>query len=429
MRAEVERAYQAGGLAAATAEEEETAAPGLTVDQIIERTTGSGPQPSITSMIIQNKEQAMDRLRSGRENITARRDEARQREDQDRWLAFGQAMLTPSRTGGLGENIGMAAGAIREESARSAAAEAAYSEDLDNLAAQEIAAESNAIDQLLTQAGHANGAKGIHGAIQTMVHQDDRGKPVAEQRIVFGSMQLDPVDGQWKMQMVLDEDGRAFEAADRMDPARAAALITATERAAAMEGRGQEMIDEAYGYRNPLNNIRRANDILENAETIIETSGFQGLKNRVANWLGVDFGDTVDLTELQMRMSEHYLSRLEALKGNTSDRDIQEMKSISIGIGQNTTANYRQLRLMENIYSNAIRRGIREAYQSDDHDAVADLWKSVGLYEFDPTAPFIETKTEYDKLKPGARYYVKGVKADWGGPYRTKPVEEEGGEE
>ena len=57
------------------------------------------------------------------------------------------------------------------------------------------------------------------------------------------------------------------------------------------------MIAEAYGYKVPLIDIRRSNELLEGAEKL-KTSGIQQLKNRLANFLGVDFGDTVDLTEL-----------------------------------------------------------------------------------------------------------------------------------
>lgn len=422
MRAEVERAYQGGGLAAATAQEEETPEPLLTVDEIVERTTNPGAGQSLTSMmIIQNKDQAMERLRSGRANITARREEARKREAQDRWLAFGQAMLSPSRTGGLGENIGMAAGAIREESARSAAAEEAYSDDLENLAAQEIAAESNAIDQLLTQAGHGSGAKNIHGAIQTMVHEDDRHLPVAQQRLVFGSLQQQK-DGSWQLMQLEDADGNAFEAADRLDPARAAAVIEATETMQAQTGRGQEMIDEAYSYRNPIADVRRANAIFENADTIIKTSGIQELKNRLANWVGVDLGDTIELTELQMIASQDYLDKLTRLKGNTSDRDVQEMKGISVGIGKNATTNYRRLKRMEAIYSTAIRRGIREAYQSKEMDAVGDLWEAAEGNRFYAGTPFIKNEEGYKKLAPGTSFYMEG---EWGGVRYTKPAKEE----
>ena len=424
MRAEAERAYQGGGLAAVV-EEEETTAPALTVDEIVERTTNPGAGVSLSTMIIQNKQQAMDRLRQGREQITERREQARQREEQDRWLAFGQAMLTPSRTGGLGENIGMAAGALREERARSAQAEAAYDAQMEDSVAQEIAAESQAIDHLLTQAGHGNAAKGIHGAIQTMVHPDDMGKSVAEQRLVFGSMQRDE-DGSWHMKPVTDSDGLIFEAADRLDPARAAALIRAVETEEAQTGRGQAMIDDAYGYKDPITDVRRANDIFESADQIIETSGVQALKNRLANFLGVDFGDTVELTELHMIAAQDYLDKLTALKGNTSDRDVVEMKGISVGIGQNSTANYRRLRRMEQVYSTSIRRGIREAYQSNEMDAVADLWEAAEGNAFMPGTPFIKNEEEYNKLAPGTSFYMEG---EWGGARYTKPAEEEEGEE
>ncbi len=421
VRAESERAYQAGGLAAATAEEEETTAPALTVDQVIERTTGSGVQPSITSMIIQNKDQAMARLRQGREDIQARRAESRKRLDQDKWLAFGQAMLAPSRTGGLGENIGMAAGALREESARRAQTEADYDSDLDLLAAQEIAAEAQAIDQLLTQAGHANQAKGIHGAIQTMVNPADVGKPVAEQQLVFGSMKLQE-DGQWRLEPLADSNGVLFEAADRLDPARAAALIKAAEQAESQVGRSEAQIAQGYMMREPLLNVRRVVDLFENAETIIETSGIQALKNRLANFLGVDFGDTVELTEIQIRAAEHFMSRLESLKGSSSDRDVMEMKGISVGLGTNATTNYRILKQMEQIYSGDVRKGIREAYQSKDMDAVSDLWLSADGNDFISGTPFIKNEEEYNELAPGTSFYMEG---EWGGARYTKPAEEE----
>ncbi len=75
MRAEVERAYQDGGLAAVVGagpeEEEERSEPLLTVDEIVERTTNPRAGQSLTSMmIIQNKDQALERLRSGRAEIT-----------------------------------------------------------------------------------------------------------------------------------------------------------------------------------------------------------------------------------------------------------------------------------------------------------------------------------------------------------------------
>jgi len=411
MRAEVEQAYQGGG----------DVGPALTVDQIVARTTDPGPEQSLQSMIIQNREQALERLRAGQTRIAERRTRQQQADESAKWLSFAQGMLAPTRTGSFGESLGVTAGALAEQTATRAEHEAYYDEQLDTLVAQEIAVENKAIDQLLTQAGYANRSKGIHGAIQTMVNPRDVGKPVAEQQLVFGAMKLQK-DGEWRLSPLTDEDGTYFEAASRLDPARAAALITAAEKAEATEGRGQAMIDEAYEYRAPIRAVRRANAIFENAETIIETSGIQALKNRLANFLGIDFGDTVELTELQMIAAQDYLDKLTRLKGNTSDRDVREMKGISVGLGTNSTANYRRLREMELIYSSAIRKGIREAYQRGEMDAVGDLWEAADGRPFDLRAEFISTQAEFDALDPGTHYYVIG---DWGGARRRKPLEEE----
>ena len=123
-----------------------------------------------------------------------------------------------------------------------------------------------------------------------------------------------------------------------------------------------------------------------------------------------------------MIVAQDYLDKLTALKGNTSDRDVMEMKGISVGLGQNATANYRRLKNMEAIYSTAIKKGIREAHQRGALDEVGDLWESAEGRTFDPTADFISTQAEFDALKDGTYYYVKG---DWGGARRRKPLKEE----
>lgn len=413
MRAEVEQAYQAGG---GVDDDEPEAA--ITVDQIISRTTDPGPGQSLQSMIIKNRDDALQRLRAGQENIAERRTRQQKADESSKWLAFAQGMLAPTRTGGFGETLGQTAGLLREETGRRSESAAFYDEQEDLLVGEEIAVEAKAIDQMLTQVGHGNRAKAIHGAIQTMVKPEDRGKPIAQQELVFGAMTLE--DGEWGLKPLMDKEGGYFIAADRMEPARAAALITAAERAEATEGRGQMMIDEAYGYRAPIRSVRRANEIFENAETIIETSGIQELKNRLANFVGADFGDTVELTELQMIAAQDYLDKLTKLKGNTSDRDVREMKGISVGLGLNATANYRRLKEMELIYSTAIRKGIREAYQRGEMDAVGDLWSAADENPWVKGAKPISSNADYDKLDVGDYFFEAG---DWGGPLRRKTEE------
>jgi len=414
-----------GGLGAvAGPPEEEEQEPLLTVDEIISRTTHPGAGKSLTELIVMNQQSAIDRLRQGRTQIAERRDKQRASDESSKWLAFAQGMLAPTQTGGFGESLGATAGLLREEQGRAAEHEAYYDEQLDTNVAQEIAIEAKMIDQMLSMAGHANRAKGIHGAIQTMVNPEHVGRPVAQQQLIFGAMKMDK-DGEWRLSPLTDENGVYFEAASRLDPARADALITAAEGAKAEEGRGQEMIDEAYEYRAPIRNVRRANAIFENAETIIETSGIQELKNRLANFMGIDFGDTILLTELQMIAAEDYLQKLMSLKGNTSDRDVREMKGISVGLGQNSTANYRRLKEMELIYSTAIRNGVREAYQRGNMDEVSDLWEAAYNNRWVRGAVPISSKAQYDKLKVGAYFFEKD---DWGGQVRRKTAEPESGE-
>jgi len=427
MRGRTVKRYQEGGLAAVgmpmvEEEEEYMGPPAVTPTQIIERTTNPGAGKSLTEMIMANKQSAIDRLRATRENLAARRDEQRARMDQDKWLALAQAMLSPTRTGAFGENIGMAAGALREQSSRRAEAETMYDAQEYELTSAEIAAESEMIDQLLKMTGYGNRAKSLHGGVQTMVAPEDVNKPIAEQRLIFGVVREDG-SGAPNMEALKDENGDYFIAADRLEPARAAALISATERAESQTVRSEDMIAAAYGAKTPLLSVRRANALLENADVIIETSGINDLKNRLANFLGVDFGDTTELTELQMVIAEDYLTKLTNLKGSSSDRDVMEMKGISVGLGRNADANYRALKKMEAIYSANVRRGIREAWQSGDLDAVADLWEAAEGNFWIPGARGVEgplTRDKYDALPAGTVFFELG---DWGGKVYTKPRE------
>ena len=107
MRSEVEQAFQEGG--------EAYGPPALTVDQIVKRSTDPGPGQSLQQMIIRNRDDALKRLRAGQDAIKARRAQQQERDQQAKWLAFGQAMLSPTQTGAFGENVGMAAGAMRGE--------------------------------------------------------------------------------------------------------------------------------------------------------------------------------------------------------------------------------------------------------------------------------------------------------------------------
>lgn len=431
MRAESERAYQVGGDVMGPPEPEELVGPpqpesALTVDQIIERTTHPQAGLSLSQMIVQNKQQALDRLRAGQDRISERRERQQQEDARAKWMALAQGMLAPTRTGGFGESLGTTAGLLRQEQALSSQRQAEYDKQLDDLASQEIAVETEAIDQLLKESGQtaATSAKGIHGSIQTLVHPEDINKPVADQRLVFGAMQRDPEDGVFRLQPLADKGGGLFLAADRLEPARAAALIKAAETAELQTGRADTFINEAYGIQQGIGNIRRAIDIFENAEVEIETSGITAWKQRVGEFLNVDFGDKKELAELQNIIAQDYLDKLSALKGNTSDRDVMIMQGISLGLGRDTDANYITLQKMADHYEKMLVRGVRSAWQQDpqDADAVSDLWPSVAGNSWVPGArPVKSITTElFEKLKPGDAVFLEG---DWGGQVYVKPAE------
>jgi hypothetical protein len=420
MRAEAERTYQAGG-------DVSPPDPDLDIsEEIVERTTHPGAGQTLTSIILQGKQDAINRLQAGQQRIEERRLQQQKRAQQDKWFALAQGMLAPTRTGGFGESLGTTAGLMQQQSAMAAEQEAALEEQALAAQMQQDEIEAQMIDQLLEQeaieqrrqAAVGKGQSELHGRVQTMVMPEDRDKPMAQQRLVFG-VTLDRPGGP-VLEPLRGPDGEYQIAADRLEPQRAAAVIEASERAKEMEQRSQGMIAEAYGYKTPLIDIRRANQLLEGAEKL-KTSGIQDLKNRLANFLGVDFGDTVNLTELQMVVAQSYLQRLADLKGPASDRDVREMKGISVTLGTNATANYRQLKKMEAIYARGVKRGIREAVDSGDWDAVDDLWEDVAGNVYHRGTEFIETKADYDKLPPGTHFYKIG---DWGGPRRIKPEEE-----
>ncbi len=278
-----------GGLAAVTDVEEEVVTPdsALDVSAIVERTTNPGAGQSLSGMILQQKQDAMDRLKVGRERIGERRAAQAKRDESSKWLAMAQGMLAPGPTGSFGEGVGRTAGLLRQETEMRGEHEAEFDRQLDDNMNAEIAMESEAIDKMLELSGNAASGKSIHGSIQTMVHPDDMNNRVEDQRIVFGAMQVDPEHPEMGLRLTPLEgtDGTMFEAASRLDPARASALIQAAERAESSTGRSEEFINEAYGRRAPLINIREANKLLENAQTPLDTSGFQALKTNLAKWV------------------------------------------------------------------------------------------------------------------------------------------------
>ena len=243
MRAEVEQAYPDGG---------EVSPPEFDIsEEIVERTTHPGAGQTLTGIILQGKQDALDRLKAGQGRIAERRERMQKQQQQDKWFALAQGMLSPTQTGGFGESLGTTAGLKQQQSQMASQQEMDLEEQ--EMASQERQDEIEAqmIDQLLEQetiaARGAGSDKDIHGRIQTMVKPEDRDKPIAEQELIFGALLRGP-GGKWRMAPLRDSAGEYQIAADRLEPARAAALVEAGERAKIAEQRSEAQIEEAYGY-------------------------------------------------------------------------------------------------------------------------------------------------------------------------------------
>ena len=417
-----------GGLAAVTdIEEEEVITPdSIDVGELVSRTTDPKPGQSITSMILQHKQESMDLLRDGRSRIAERRAAQAKADNRNKWLSLAQGMLAPTRTGSFGESLGASAGLLRQESELRSKHAQGFGEEESGYDAAEMDAKGQSIDQLIAmdKAGRNRFGQTTVGGPETAVHPDDVNNGPENQRLVLAQAYQDPnadnMDESIQTVFLKDENGEYILAADRTDPTRMGAITRAQERAQQEETRSQTTIGDALIAHGSMYDINRAMSILEQVDpTTISTSGINKLKNTVANILGVSFGDTEDLTELQMIIADNYLKRLADLKGSSSNTELREMKSISANIGQNATANYRALVRMKNLYGRIIRRGLREADQRGNVDNMRDMWPA-----YDPDvevlSPGSKGKREYDKLEAGAAYYD-----DYGSPVMYKGDNEE----
>ena len=416
-----------GGLAAVTEEEVMSSPePSLDVSELVERTTSPEPGQSISSLIMQHKQENMDMLREGRARMAERRASQQKANNRNKWLSLAQGMLAPTQTGSFGESLGTSAGLLRQQSELRAKHEAGFADEAQDYDAAEIAARGEEINQRISmeKAGRSGFSQTTVGGPEAAVHPDDIGKDPANQRMVLAQAYQDPtaeggMGESIKTVYLTDENGEYIESVERADPRRMGAITRSVDRAAAEENRSQVEIGDALIAYGNLPDIDRAMAILKQVDPKkITTSGINALKNRVANILGVSFGDTEDLTELQMIIADNYLKRLADLKGSSSDTELREMKNISAGIGQNPTANYRALVRMRTLMDKVVVKGIREAVQRGNQDTVFDLWPN-----WDPEISVLSKgakgEREYADLKAGESYYE-----EYGGSVFTKRGEE-----
>ncbi len=393
MRAEVERAYQGGGLAAATAEEEDFVGPALPVNEIIARTTGAGPKPSLAEIaagerrqeIIQNRDDALARLRAGQAAVAERRARQQRQDESARWMAFAQGMLSPTRTGGFGESIGTTAGLMRQEMELSRQHEAERIEEEMLLAQQEYDIRKDYTQQLQTEARiAAAGYKGEYsrrrpiGVPKLVPHPED------PTRDAYVQMMWDPEvvvqakgdDGKplfdengepvMKTGDVVSEfvdspgpDGSIPFAISRLDVERQKRIEFETGLAGAGADRINNDIQAGRDAWPMVQKLEKAMGLLEQVRNQGQgTGGYVALLQNMAEWFGVDTSEVTTVGEIRNMLGQQVLNGLKHFPGQISEGERMYMERLETSLAKPAGVNLALLEEGLRVERARLRKGI-----------------------------------------------------------------------
>jgi hypothetical protein len=367
MRAESERAFQTGGLAAVVEEEEMgPPAPSISPSEIVERTTGGDRSQRLSSMIIKNKEDALKRLRANRESIAQRRAAQQQGDERAKWLALAQGMLAPTRTGSFGESLGTTAGLLRQEADLRRQHEDALIEDEQFLSDQEGAINQQALSDELRlmqiEEAQSTAARARSAGSMRVYHPDDveavsRGEmDPADQRIVWASQSMMP-DGTFETNFA-SADGKPLEVVSDLDPNLLARLTQTRSASGSMTDMLVADAQSGIAATATLPKLYRARELLDGLEN--GTSGVQEVIRGFTNFFGISadtIPDNVDLAELQNIMGQTILSELQKLTGPKSDFEYQQVSAMNASLTNDIEGNKRVLDNMISAYNRVVDEG------------------------------------------------------------------------
>lgn len=355
MRAEVERTYQNGGDVMGPPHEPEEAIP---VNQLIERVVDPTPGQNLQSMIIEHRDQALERLRAGQDAMQTRHAEQRKESQRAKWFSLAQGMLSPTKTGGFGESLGTTAGLMRQESALRQQQEQSMAEEAMAYAEQEQEIGTGAIEQLteVEEAQYRAGqASRPRVAGQTKIYnQDDlrafrageenpaTGEPWKREdmRINWVNAKLMP-DGSTQYEIAGAPGEEPFQVVDaKSDPNLAALLASATKAGTLgteniiMDARaGLDVMESVRGYQ-------KASILLQNLAN--DPSGLREKVRTFASFLGLSkelVPDNVSLARLQGLFGEQVLNDLGRLTGTKSNFEYKKVEANNANLGENVEAN------------------------------------------------------------------------------------------
>jgi hypothetical protein len=366
MRSEVEQAFQEGGEAYGPP------APALTVDQIVKRSTDPEPGLNLQQMIIKNRDDALARLRAGQDAIKQRRAQQQHRDQQAKWLAFGQAMLSPTQTGGFGENVGMAAGAMRGEIEAQRGHEGERIAEEQAYAAQEEQIRRDYLDDELRRAQiEKQGRLGEYaqrrpvGTAYSMEHPENPNRFARVQQIwdpdVIGP---NGEQGMMTTQYVdtPGEDGSIPYSSSPYDLQRRSEL------------QFQLGLEEAKADRinNDIMAGREAYPVIHKYETVIGlmkeveragygTGGWVDLLQRASEWFGVNTKEVTTLGILRNELGQAVLLGLKNFPGQISEGERKYMEALETGLSKPLGVNMALIEEGLRIQRQRYRRGVRAA--------------------------------------------------------------------
>jgi len=352
MRAEVERTYPDGGL---VEEDEGTAIP---VNQLIERAVDPKPGQSLSSMIIEHRVQALERLRVGQSGMKERHIRMSKEAERAKWFALAQGMLAPTQTGGFGESLGATAGLMRQESALRQQQEQSMAEEALAYQEQETEIGTGAIEQLTDveesqyRAGIASRAR-VAGQTKIYNQEDLRAFRAGEEnprtgekwkrqdmRINWVNAKLMP-DSTTQYEIAGEPGGEPFQIVDAQSDPALAALLAAATKSGSM-GTENIIMDARAGIdvMQKVRNYQKASILLRNL--VNDPSGLREKVRTFANFLGLSeelVPDHTPLARLQALYGEVVLDDLGRLTGTKSNFEYKKVEANNANLGQNIADN------------------------------------------------------------------------------------------
>ena len=441
MRAEVEQAYRDGGGV-------------TTVDEILEDITPDPmPQtkPTGTRELIDiHREQQLQKLKGGQERIAARRAEMQKKDEQARWFALAQGMLSPTKTGGFGESLGTTAGLLRQEQelARQGTGDLLKEEML--LAGQEADVGSDYIAQLQAQerierpsaSGRYQSGRTPVGIPGLFPHPDDPNRDMRAQEVWDadkevpqfnddGTPMLDE-NGQPVIKLGAPElvplavgpDGSIPYATSQYDVERQMHLSQVKGFTDAQITRVSNDIEGARDAWKIIPNMERTLALMKDRRNAPGTGGWVALVQGMQEWFGVDTQGVTDLGVLRNKLGQAVLLGLKHFPGQISEGERKYMESLEMSLSKPAGVNIALLEDGLRIQTERWKRGRDSALEvSERAPLIADLMgldlKAMGIDPANPTASPIGSFDTVQRNEPGSS---KQNPIDWADLKDAPPV-------